>query len=239
VVVVGDGHPADPPKDRAPAPGRGVEFAIDLRQGVGYRLAKGIVRTFVRVWFRPRISGRANVPTEGPVVLAPVHRSFADFIFAATVTDRKLFFMAKDSLWKSRLLGRLLITLGAFPVHRESADREALQRAEAVLRQGQLLVLFPEGSRQDGPEVQPLLEGATFLSARTGAQIVPMGIGGSDRAMPKGSKIPKPLRVTIVVGEAMGAPQRSDAGRVSRSAVHRATEELRSRVQAAYDQARG
>ena len=83
-------------------------------------------------------------------------------------------------------------TSASFPVHRESADREALQRAEEVLKRGEVLVLFPEGTRREGPEIEDLMEGAAFLSARTGAPIVPIGIGGSDLSMPKGSAIPKP-----------------------------------------------
>lgn len=205
---------------------------------VGYRVCRWIFQAIVGVWFRPMVTGRANVPAEGPVILAPVHRSFADFGFNAFLTDRKLFFMAKDELWEHRLLGRLLVALGAFPVHRASADREALRNAEEVLRRGQVLVLFPEGTRQEGPEVRDLLEGAAFLAARTGATVVPVGIGNSDRAMPKGSLVPKPLRIRVVAGPAMAPPARSEGGRVSRSRVHAATEELHRRIQEAYDLAR-
>ncbi len=231
--------PSDSPVlTHSPAPGRGVAFTIDVRRTPGYRVARAIVRTLVKLWFRPRVVGADQVPESGPVVLAPVHRSFADFVFAAMVTERKLFFMAKDDLWQHRLLGKLLLTLGAFPVHRESADREALARAEEVLRRGQLLVLFPEGTRQEGPEVRPLLEGAAFLAARTGARIVPMGIGNSDRAMPKGSTIPKRVQVTVVLGPPLAAPEPSAAGRVSRSKVHATTVALRQAIQAVYETAR-
>ncbi len=230
---------ADRPAEAVAAPGRGVAFVPDPRQTAGYRVARAVFRALRGVWFRPRVTGRLFIAEEGPVILAPVHRSFADFGFAAFVTRRKLFFMAKDDLWSNRRLGRLLITLGAFPVHRESADREALRHAEAVLRAGQVLVLFPEGTRQEGPVVHDLLEGAAFLSARTGAPIVPIGIGNSDRAMPKGQKIPKPLTITVVVGEPIAPPERSGSGRVSRTKVHRTTVELRQRIQAVYDRARG
>jgi 1-acyl-sn-glycerol-3-phosphate acyltransferase len=222
----------------AEAPGRGVAFVPDPRRTLFYRFARLVFGLVVGAWFRPLVTGKRHVPAEGPVILAPVHRSFADFGFAAFVTDRKLFFMAKDDLWSSAPLGRLLITLGAFPVHRESADREALRHAEEVLRRGQVLVLFPEGTRQEGPVIEHLLEGAAFLSARTGAPIVPIGIGNSDRAMPKGRRIPKPLRIRVVVGPAMEPPARSGAGRVSRSKVHAGTEELRRRIQDVYDEAR-
>lgn len=203
---------------------------------VTYRICRAVFEVLVGAWFRPVVTGRARVPAEGPVILAPVHRSFADFAFNAFVTDRKLFFMAKDSLWERRPLGWLLSSLGAFPVHRESADREALRRAEEVLRAGQVLVLFPEGTRQEGPEVAPLHEGAAFLAARTGATVVPVGIGGSDLAMPKGRRIPKPLRIHVVVGEPVPPP--ATGRRVARSRVHAATEVLRGRIQDAYDLAR-
>ncbi|MHB1584645.1 MAG: lysophospholipid acyltransferase family protein [Acidimicrobiales bacterium] len=220
------------------AHGRGIRFEPDGRRTVGYRLARLLFTTIVGLWFRPTVSGREHVPSDGPVILAPVHRSFADFGFNAFVTRRKLYFMAKDELWRSRFLGWLLVTLGAFPVHRESADREALRHAEEVLRRGQVLVLFPEGTRQQGDQVAPLLEGAAFLSARTGAPIVPVGIGNSDLAMPKGRLVPKPLRIRLVVGPPLDAPARSGAGRVARSRVHATTEELRQRIQDVYDRAR-
>ncbi len=86
--------------------------------------------------------------------------------------------------------------------------------------------------------IENLMEGAAFLSARTGAPIVPIGIGGSDLSMPKGSAIPKPMTIQVVVGPAIPPPARTGGGRVSRSAVHAATEELVGRLQAVYDEAK-
>jgi len=212
--------------------------AIDTRRSLWYVAARLVFTTVVGAWFRPVVRGRAHVPLQGPAILAPVHRSFADFAFSAFLTRRKLFFMAKDELWERRPLGRLLEALGAFPVHREAADREAMRRAQEVLERGQLLVLFPEGTREAGPEVGALHEGAAFLSARTQAPVVPIGIGGSDVAMPKGRRIPRPTRITVVAGEPISPPPPTESGRVPRSAVHAATEQLREAIQAAYDEAR-
>ena len=220
------------------APGRGVHFVVDTHRKVGYRIARFLVELFVRIWFRPTISGAGRVPETGPVLITPVHRSFADFVFTSVITDRKLFFMIKDSMWKSRLLGRVLVSVGGFPVHRESADRQALLHAEDVLRHDAVLVIFPEGTRQEGPAIEELLEGAAFLAARTGATLVPLGIGNSEKSMPKGSRIPKPLKIKLVVGEPIAAPERSAAGRVSRSKVRATNEQLRAALQAAYDEAR-
>ena len=123
-------------------------------------------------------------------------------------------------------------------MHRESADREALQRAEEVLKRGECLVLFPEGTRRQGAVIENLMEGAAFLSARTGAPIVPIGIGGSDLAMPKGKILPKPLTIQVVIGPAIPPPPRTGGGRVSRSSVHAATDDLVAKLQVVYDEAR-
>ena len=220
------------------APGRHQAFEVDPRRTPLYRMERAIFAAVLWTWFRPHVVGKEHVPESGPVILAPVHRSFADFGFAAFCTERKLFFMTKDEMWKNKRLGKLLLTVGAFPVHRESADRKALQRAEEVLRRGQVLVLFPEGTRREGPVIEDLMEGAAFLSARTGAPIVPVGIGGSDLAMPKGNVIPKPLTIQVVIGPAIPPPERTGGGRVSRSAVHSTTEALVPRLQAVYDEAK-
>jgi 1-acyl-sn-glycerol-3-phosphate acyltransferase len=222
----------------APAPGRHTEFAIEPKRQVGYRIMRRIFTILMWILFRPKVVGREHVPASGPIILAPVHRSLADFGFAAFCTKRKLFFMTKDSMWKKKWLGDLLLYVGAFPVHREAADREALQRAEDVLKRGECLVLFPEGTRREGAAIEDLMEGAAFLSARTGAPIVPIGIGGSDLAMPKGKKFPKPLTIQVVIGPAIPAPPRTGGGRVSRSAVHAATEALVEQLQAVYDESR-
>ena len=185
--------------------------------------------------FRPVVEGPGRVPEEGPVIIAPVHRSLIDFGFAVYLTDRKMFFIAKDSLWKYKLLGRFLLAMGAFPVHREAADRAALQHAQSVLVAGEALVLFPEGTRKDGPEIGEILEGATYLSARLRAPIVPVGVGGSAKAMPVGKKLPRRTKVRLYVGEAIEPPAENEKGRVPRSVIRERTEELRASLQDCFD----
>jgi 1-acyl-sn-glycerol-3-phosphate acyltransferase len=201
-----------------------------------YPLVRMIVHAVNRLFFRSTIEGAELVPTEGPLILAPVHRSFIDFWVASeAVPGRHLHYMTKDTLWKNRFLASLIPKLGGFPVNREAADREALRLAQSVLEAGGALVLFPEGTRRTGPVVEDLHEGVAFLSARTGAPIVPLGIGGSASVMPKGSLIPRPRHIHLVVGEPIRAPASSASGRVSRSAVHATTEELRAGIQQLYD----
>jgi 1-acyl-sn-glycerol-3-phosphate acyltransferase len=201
-----------------------------------YRVVRIVVHAVNRLFFRTTVDGAGLVPQEGPLILAPVHRSFIDFWVASeAVRDRKLHYMTKDTLWKNRLLAKIIPKLGGFPVHREAADREALRLAQSVLEAGEVLVLFPEGTRRSGPVVEDLHEGVAFLAARTGAPIVPLGIGGSASVMPKGSLFPRPRHIHLVVGEPIVAPGASAGGRVPRSAVHATTEQLRSAVQELYD----
>jgi 1-acyl-sn-glycerol-3-phosphate acyltransferase len=211
----------------------------DPTQTPTYRVFRVAVHGLWSAYFRPIVTGTQHVPTAGPFIIAPSHRSNVDFAFAIYVTRRKTFFMAKDSLWHNALMGGFIASMGAFPVHRGAADRGALEAAESVLRAGEPLVLFPEGTRKEGPTVGELLEGASFLAARTGAPIVPVGIAGTDRAMPRGAKVPRPAKVHVVIGAQIPAPVAEGGARVPRRVISATTETLRKELQAAYDEAVG
>lgn len=199
----------------------------------GWLLVVGLLR----LWNRVEVHGRENIPRTGPFVLAPVHRSNLDTPFAAASTRRRLRFMGKDSLWKVKPIGWVLSAVGGFPVTRGTADREALRRCLDVLEGGAPVVLFPEGERKSGPLVFPLFDGPAYLAGRTQAPIVPVGIGGSERAMPKGSKLIKPVKVHVVVGEPIPPPT-AVGKRVSRVELHEVTERLHDALQLLFDDAR-
>ncbi len=214
-----------------------LEVRVDTRFTPIYRFLRMLVHGLNRLLFRTTVEGAGQVPASGPVIIAPVHRSFIDFFVASEVTGRKLHYMAKDSLWKNGVLAKILPAVGAFPVHRESADREALRRAQQVLEAGEVLILFPEGERRSGPVVKDLHEGVAFLAARTGATVIPVGIGGSASVMPKGMKVPRPRHIHLIVGEPIPPPDRTGTGRISRSRIHHLTEALTASVQDLYDRA--
>ena len=141
--------------------------------------------------------------------------------------------MGADKWWRG-WFGTLLTKLGGFPVTRGTADREALKRCIDVLNGGEPLVLFPEGERKSGPDIQPLFDGACYISAKTGAPIVPVGIGGSERVMPKGAKFIYPRKVHVVVGEPFPAPT-GESHREQREAVRVATLKLHAELQRLFD----
>jgi 1-acyl-sn-glycerol-3-phosphate acyltransferase len=208
------------------------------RQFLFYRFVRAVVSGFCYLFWRVRIEGRDNIPASGPFVLSPVHRSNVDTPLMACVTRRRMRFMGKDSLWKYRWSAWFFTSLGGFPVHRGGADREALRNCEAAIRGGEPIVVFPEGTRKTGPVVEPLFDGAAFVATRAGVPIVPVGIGGSQRAMPKGAKLIHPVKIRIVIGPPIAPPAGSgNASRPSRRQVSELSEQLRGEVQRLFDQA--
>jgi len=204
---------------------------------VSYGIVRGLIHLVAFVFGRVRIVGAEHVPAAGAFVLAPVHRSNVDFALTSLVTTRPMRYMGKDSIWRSRALGRFVSMLGAFPVHRGSADRESLRVCIEVLEGGSPLVMFPEGTRRTGPVVEDLFDGPAYVAARTGVPIVPMGIGGSERMMPKGAKFLKFSKLVLVVGAPLAAPPPGAGGRVPRSEVKALTERLGAEVQRLFDEA--
>lgn len=201
-----------------------------------YRFVRAVVEGFCRLFWRLEITGLEHVP-DGPFVLSAVHRSNVDSLVVAAVTKRRLRYMGKHTMWKYDLPGRFFTAMGGFGVNRETADREALRTCIAVLEGGEPLVMFPEGTRRSGPAVEDLYEGPAFVSSRTGAPILPVGIGGSEWAMPKGAKYLKPVKITMVIGAPIPAPTGADGKRVSRRQIHETTETLRVTIQELFDEA--
>lgn len=210
---------------------------MTLPQRAFYRFVWYVVQGLLLAFFRVRVVGRRNVPRNGPFILSPIHRSNVDTPVVSAVTRRRLRYMGKESLWSSSITGWFFSTAGGFPVQRGSADREALRACKQVLERGEPLVLFPEGTRQHGPTVQPLFHGAAYLSCSTGAPILPVGIGGSEAAMPKGARMVRPKQITVVVGEPMWPPEQTGERRVPRRAVREMTDQLSSRIQELFDEA--
>ena len=168
-----------------------------------------------------------------------MHRSNLDVPLLGATCPRRLRYLAKGSLFKNRFWTWLLTTIGGFPLDRNaSADRGALDGAMEVLARGEALAVFPEGERKAGPTVHPVADGAVWLSARSGAPIMQVGIGGSERSMPKGAKLAKPTRLVFLYGELIAAPTPTEeAKRLSRPQIRAHSDELRVTLQALFDEA--
>ena len=203
-----------------------------------YRTLRAALEGVLRVLLRVSVNGREHIPVTGGFILAPGgHRSILDTPLAALAGTRVLRYMGAETYFNIPGLGLFLRAMGGFPVERSMTDRLALRLSEEVLANGEPLVVFPEGTRQDGPIVQPLKEGAAFLACRAGVPIVPVGIGGAERAMPKGARWIRPTKVVLVIGEPLHPPTRAEGGRVKRSTVRAVSADLRVRLQDLFDEA--
>ena len=211
------------------------------RQSLGSRITYRILHTLAgalaRVYFRAYARNKGRM-TDGAVIISPTHRSNLDVPLLGATSPRRLRYLAKGSLFTGRFWGWFLTTLGGFPLDRGStADRGALKAALSVLERGEALAVFPEGERKAGPTVYPMADGAVWLSVKSGAPILPVGIGGSEQAMPKGANVPKPSRLVFLYGEPIPAPSNPDGSRVSRGQMRAASDELRVILQDLFDQA--
>ncbi|HEX2117700.1 MAG TPA: lysophospholipid acyltransferase family protein [Acidimicrobiales bacterium] len=205
---------------------------------IPYQIVRFLIWLVAKLYWRVTFEGLDKVPRNGPFVLAPVHRSFIDFGLVSAVTRRRMGYMGKESLWNSKLLGSFITMLGAYPVNRGAPDRDALRRTLALLETGEPLVLFPEGTRRTGPVIEHLHEGAAFVASRAGVPLVPVGIGGSERALPKGKAVPRPVKIHILVGDPLyPAPLAEGARHPSRRAVKELTLRLQGVLQDLFDRA--
>jgi 1-acyl-sn-glycerol-3-phosphate acyltransferase len=122
--------------------------------------------------------------------------------------------MAKSELFRSPFLGWLFRQNHAFPVVRHTADRVALRAALAVLADGHVLLVYPEGTRSwDGHIVGEIQAGAGFIARHSGALVVPVASWGSERVIPRGSWIPRPADVELRIGEPFHLPTVGPTGR--------------------------
>ncbi len=203
-----------------------------------YHVLHALAQALAFVYFRVYARHPTKLPRKGAVIISPVHRSNLDVPLLGATCPRRLRYLAKGSLFKSPFWTWLLTLVGGFPLDREArADRGALKAAMEVLARDEALVVFPEGERKAGPWVHPMLDGAVWLSVKSGAPILPVGIGGSERAMPKGATLPKPRKLVYLYGDLVYPPKNPDGARVGRTQMREHSAALRQTIQDLFDQA--
>lgn len=201
-----------------------------------YRATRVVFMAFFAVWLRLSVDGEEHVPSAGGFILAAGgHRSILDTPVVAKTSTRIFRYMGAEKYFEVPGLSWFLRSVGGFPVQRDATDRDALRLSEEVLASGEPLVIYPEGTRFSGPEVQPLQQGAAFLACRAQVPIVPVGLGGTERAWPKGARFIRPTKVVLVVGEPLVPPVPEDGKRVKRSAMKAYNDQLHAELQRLFD----
>lgn len=136
-----------------------------------------------------RFQGLENVPSNGPFILAANHQSFLDPLFAGIALKGQLNFMARDTLFKSKIFGPLLSSVKAIPVRRGQTDIASIKTIIAKLKQGESVCLFPEATRTTDGKIAPFKGGLGLLSRRSGAAVVPVLIDGAFECWPRHQKL--------------------------------------------------
>jgi 1-acyl-sn-glycerol-3-phosphate acyltransferase len=199
--------------------------------------ARFVARAFTRV----RIEGDLDaIPKSGPVILAANHNSNADAVIAgAWLTPRlgrRIHWLGKKEMFDWPIVGWMARNGGVVPVDRAAADVEAFRMASRVLEAGEVLMVFPEGTRSPSGELQRPKDGLAMLALRSGATIVPIGISNTDRVWPKGRPIPRPGgHATMRVGEPFRLVDILPADLDRKGAKAAATDRIMRRIAALLD----
>lgn len=218
------------------AAARGKELGLPSR--LTYHVIHVLAQLLALAYWRVYARNRTKLPRRGGVIISPVHRSNLDVPLLGATCPRRLRYLAKGSLFTSKFWGWFLTVVGGVPLDRGAkVDRGALKAATEVLERGEALVVFPEGERKAGPTVHPMMDGAVWLSVKSGCPILPVGIGGSERSMGKGRRIPRPSRIAFLYGDPIPPPVALDGSRVSRAQMREHSDALRVTLQALFDQA--
>ncbi|HET7338370.1 MAG TPA: lysophospholipid acyltransferase family protein [Candidatus Dormibacteraeota bacterium] len=185
-----------------------------------YAFLRGLMRFMVDVYLVGlfKLSGRENVPREGPLVICPNHIGTIDPpLVPAYLPRTDTWSMAKSEYFRHPLVNWLFRAYQSFPVVRHTADRVALRRAFDILKAGHALVIYPEGTRIDAGVLAEPEPGAGFIAQRCGCPVLPVAVTGTAECLPKGAKWPRRVPVTLRFGAPFVILQRrsTDDSRVS------------------------
>lgn len=195
--------------------------SVVRRSRFWWLLSKGMALAFCRVWFRMRAEGRDAVPGRGAVLLVANHASYLDPPLVGMNCRREVNFLAQAGLAKFAPLRWWMRQVGVTLIDRDAPSKDALRLIADSLAAGEVVGIFPEGTRSADGAVAPFKTGVEFLVRRTGAVVVPVGLDGAHRAWPRKAWLPRPRKIVVRYGEPWPAEKVLAAGGV---------EALRARV---------
>lgn len=189
-----------------------------------YELLRLVVYIVFSLIMRVHLRGRYHIPRTGPYIIAANHLSWTDIPLVPAYVPGKVVYMAKEEAFQGKL-GWLVRFLGAFPVKRGEGDRQAIRAAGEVLKQGKVLIIFPEGTRSKVHMLGKAHAGLGMIALRSGVPVLPVAIWGSENAFRKPG-----ADLTISYGEPIVL--KPEGTRITREDIDRATEEVMQSIAA-------
>jgi 1-acyl-sn-glycerol-3-phosphate acyltransferase len=187
-------------KDREPA----ISLAL-------YHLFKwSVVSPMLHTYFRGQIYGAENVPKTGGLVVVANHASDFDPPIVSSCVRRPVSYMAKEELFQVPVLRRAIQLYGAYPVKRGSADRSAIRAALSHLEQGWAVGIFLQGTRTPDARITSPKLGAAMIAAKAQVPLLPVSLWGTESIIQKGTKLPRPVPVTVRIGQPIAPPTPGD-----------------------------
>jgi 1-acyl-sn-glycerol-3-phosphate acyltransferase len=181
---------------------------------------------FSRAYFGLVLRGVEHVPLHGPLIIAPNHQTYADPPLVTIPVRRPVYYMAWDQLFRIPVFNRMITALRAFPVDIEARDSRAVRQVVRLLREGEAVMIFPEGERSLDGRVQDFKLGAFRVAVSQQVPVLPVTIAGGHEAWPPARRLPRPGRITITYHPVL----RGRADLTAREAAHDLAERTRESI---------
>lgn len=168
------------------------------------------VGPLLKTIYRPWVEGKENIPKNGPVIIVGNHMSVIDSFFMPLMIDRRVYFLAKSDYFRGRGIGgffvkHFMLAVGQLPMDRSGGKRSeaSLKTGLSVLERGDVLGIYPEGTRSPDGKLYRGRTGIARLVLESGATVVPAVMINTEKAMPIGAKLPKIRRIGTLIGKSL------------------------------------
>ena len=166
-----------------------------------YRWAHRLTCLFCKVMGHLDAHGVDHIPREGGVLIVANHISLLDPVIVGSAANREIHFMARSNVFGVPFLGKLITTFNAFPVNRGKPDLGALRKTISLLKDGNAVLIFPEGTRSLDGTLGKAHDGACFIAHRADVPTIPVFHSGVEQMLPRGSKRLRRAKLTVTFGE--------------------------------------
>ena len=178
-----------------------MSYSRPLSQRIVYRATHVLARLSAVIAYSVRVTGREHVPVEGGVLVCSNHQSFFDPVLVGLASDRPMNYLARKSLFRFSPFRWLILLYDAIPIDREGFSLDGIKETLRRLKRGEMVLIFPEGTRTTTGNMSPLKPGFCSLARRGKCSLLPVGIDGAYQTWPRGQLFPGVGPIQIVIGQ--------------------------------------